>query len=230
MIFAFFAFLILAAFGLSPLVVPLYTRRFYKGYSAYPEQKYRTFWPRLWASYTDGVILFPVGLILQYYVTLEASFWENMRWLFVIVLIVNTAYWWVYTIYMHGRFGQTVGKRSTYVRVVDAKTEEPITFKHALIRDSIPLVILAPLLIYESYRFLVGLPIGELLIGTETDTEATTSREIWTSVVVLAWWVAECVTMLTNDKRRAVHDYIAGTVVVRTDIEGQVHIRKAFNL
>lgn len=56
------------------------------------------------------------------------------------------------------------------------------------------------------------------------------SREMWTSVVFLAWWVAECVTMLTNDKRRAVHGFFAGTVVVRTDIEGQVHIRKAFNL
>ena len=219
MIFAFLAFIILAAFGLSLLVVPLYTWRFYKGYSAYPEQKYRTFWPRFWASFTDGVVLLPVALILQYYVTIEASFWEHMRWLFVIVLIVNTAYWWVYTIYMHGRFGQTVGKRATYVRVVDAGTEEPITFKNALIRDSIPLAILAPLLIYESYRFLVGLPMGELLIGTESDTDSTTSREMWTSVVVLAWWVAEFVTMLTNDKRRAVHDFIAGTVVVRMNIE-----------
>ncbi len=218
MIFAFLAFVILAAFGLSLLIVPLYTWRFYKGYSAYPEQKYRTFWPRFWASFTDGVVLLPVTLILQYYVTLEASFWENMRWLFVIVLIVNTAYWWVYTIYMHGRFGQTVGKRSTYVRVVDAKTEEPITFSQALMRDSIPLVILAPLLIYESYRFLMGLAIGELLIGTES-ADSPTSREMWTFFVVLAWWVAEFVTMLTNDKRRAVHDFIAGTVVVRTNIE-----------
>ncbi len=218
MTIAFLAFVILAAFGLSLLVVPLYTWRFYKGYSANPQQKYRTFWPRFWASLTDGVVLLPVTLILQYYVTLEASFWEDMRWLFVIVLIVNTAYWWAYTIYMHGRFGQTVGKRSTFVRVVDVKTEEPITFKQALIRDSIPLVILGPLLILESYRFLMGLPIGELLIGTDSG-DLPTSREMWTSFVVVAWWFAEIVTMLTNEKRRAVHDFIAGTVVVRTNVE-----------
>ena len=30
------------------------------------------------------------------------------------------------------------------------------------------------------------------------------------------WYVAELVTMLFNRKRRAVHDFIAGTVVVRT--------------
>jgi uncharacterized RDD family membrane protein YckC len=30
-----------------------------------------------------------------------------------------------------------------------------------------------------------------------------------------AWYLLEVITMLTNDKRRAVHDFIAGTVVVR---------------
>jgi hypothetical protein len=34
------------------------------------------------------------------------------------------------------------------------------------------------------------------------------------SWVVLVWLVLEFVTMLINEKRRALHDYIAGTVVV----------------
>jgi uncharacterized RDD family membrane protein YckC len=29
------------------------------------------------------------------------------------------------------------------------------------------------------------------------------------------WFLAEVVTMLTNEKRRALHDWIAGSVVVR---------------
>ena len=29
------------------------------------------------------------------------------------------------------------------------------------------------------------------------------------------WFLLEFITLLTNDKRRAFHDYIAGTVVVR---------------
>lgn len=33
------------------------------------------------------------------------------------------------------------------------------------------------------------------------------------------WFVAEVLTMLTNEKRRALHDFIAGTVVVRTNIK-----------
>jgi hypothetical protein len=33
------------------------------------------------------------------------------------------------------------------------------------------------------------------------------------------WFLAEVLTMLTNRKRRALHDFIAGTVVVRTNID-----------
>jgi len=33
------------------------------------------------------------------------------------------------------------------------------------------------------------------------------------------WFFAEVLTMLTNPKRRALHDFIAGTVVVRTNIQ-----------
>ena len=34
-----------------------------------------------------------------------------------------------------------------------------------------------------------------------------------------AWFFLEIVTMLTNDKRRAFHDYIAGTVVVNPEFQ-----------
>jgi uncharacterized RDD family membrane protein YckC len=33
----------------------------------------------------------------------------------------------------------------------------------------------------------------------------------------IGWFLLEVVTMLTNSKRRALHDLIAKTVVVRTD-------------
>jgi len=33
------------------------------------------------------------------------------------------------------------------------------------------------------------------------------------------WFLAEVLTMLTNEKRRALHDFIAGTIVVRTNAE-----------
>jgi hypothetical protein len=42
---------------------------------------------------------------------------------------------------------------------------------------------------------------------------------VTTSWIWLAWLVLELLTMLTNPQRRALHDFIAGTVVVRTNVE-----------
>lgn len=217
MVFAYLALIIIVILGLFVFVMPPITWWFYRKYPAYLDQQYRTFWPRFWASITDGLVLLPLALIAQYYLTLDTSFWDTARWLYVVIFILNYTYPWVYSIYMHGRFGQTVGKMSTCVRVVDVKTEAPITFRHALLRDSVPILILITLLIYESYQLLTGLPISESYFNP--DWSALTEREVWTVLIVYVWWFAEFVTMLTNDKRRAVHDFIAGTVVIRTNIE-----------
>ncbi|MCA9786465.1 MAG: hypothetical protein KC488_07925, partial [Candidatus Cloacimonetes bacterium] len=34
----------------------------------------------------------------------------------------------------------------------------------------------------------------------------------------MIWWILEILTMFSNPKRRALHDYIAGTVVIRMHI------------
>ena len=70
---------------------------------------------------------------------------------------------------------------------------------------------------YEVHSILTGrvspssLATGEELIG---------SRSFWLlSALPALWFLAEVLTMLTNEKRRALHDFIAGTVVVRTNTE-----------
>ena len=203
------------------LVIPPIAWWFYRKYSAYPGQKYRTFWPRFWAGVTDALVLSPLALIAQYILTLDDSFWDTARWLYVVVFVLNYTYQWVYSVYMHGRFGQTVGKMSTRVRVVDFKTEGPITFRQALLRDIVPILTSIPLVIYESYRLIMGLPISVSVIRVSPDSSVGTTGEQWIVLIVFVWWFAEIVTMLTNDKRRAIHDFIAGTVVIRTNIEAE---------
>ena len=152
---------------------------------------------------TDGLVLLPLTLIAQYSLT-----WVTSRWLFVVIFVINGTYTWVYSIYMHGRFGQTVGKMSAFVRVVDIKTEGPITFRHALLRDSVPILILITLLIYEVYQLLTGLSIDESYL--KSDPSVLTERIVWTFVIIQVWWSAEFITMLTNEKRRAVHEFYRG--------------------
>jgi uncharacterized RDD family membrane protein YckC len=40
------------------------------------------------------------------------------------------------------------------------------------------------------------------------------------------WFIIEIVTCLLNEKRRALHDYIAGTVVVKNDYLTNLPIEK----
>lgn len=201
------------------LIIPPIAWWFYRKHPAYPDQVYRTFWPRFWAGITDALVLLPLGLIAQYILTLDGSIWDTARWLYVVIFMINCTYAWVYSVSMHGRFGQTLGKMSTRVRVVDVKTEGPITFRHALLRDSVPILISNFLLLYESYRLITGLPVSESITRISSDPSVATTGEIWIALIVLVWWFAEIITMLTNDKRRAIHDFIAGTVVIRTNIE-----------
>lgn len=42
------------------------------------------------------------------------------------------------------------------------------------------------------------------------------------ALIPLVWFVAEVLTMLTNERRRALHDFIAGTVVIRTNVDDRL--------
>lgn len=208
------AIIILAFLAVPPIVWWVYRR-----YIAHLEYRYRTFWPRLWASWIDGVVLLPFAFIFGTLLQPEVvgALWETARWMLVVVSLINHAYLWFYSIYMHGRWGQTVGKMTTRVKVVDAVTEEPISYKKAFIRDSVPILILFPLRIYSLFRLLTGS--GYDLLQASSDYSALANFVDWTDFIAGLWWFAEIVTMLTNEKRRAVHDFIAGTVVVRMNVE-----------
>lgn len=204
--------IILVIIGLVFLATPPITWWFYRKYPANPGQRYRTFWPRLWASITDTLVVIVLAFVPQNFTLFYPAVWDTALWLAVIVIIWGyPVIAWAYSVYLHGRFGQTVGKMSTRVRVVSALTEEPITYRHALLRDCVPILLTIPLLFYNSYLLLIESPVRE--------SSALNELANWTVYISGIWWLVELITMLTNDKRRALHDFIAGTVVVRTNID-----------
>jgi uncharacterized RDD family membrane protein YckC len=120
---------------------------------------------------------------------------------------------------MHGKYGQTFGKWACKVKIVTFKNEKNINFRIALLRDSIPIVLFMLFLGAEFYLIIVGkLTVTELYRPTPESAQI----QLYLYLIPLLWFVAELVTMLTNKKRRALHDYIAGTVVVRTNIEDRL--------
>jgi len=132
-----------------------------------------------------------------------------------LLVSVESLAWLVYTVTMHARFGQTVGKMATRVRVVDFQTERSISWRQAWLREVVPVLLSVGFLGWDVFLILTGRVSPSALASGEAPT---VNRTTWLlGALPLLWFVAEVVTMLTNKKRRALHDFIAGTVVVRTN-------------
>jgi uncharacterized RDD family membrane protein YckC len=128
--------------------------------------------------------------------------------------IANSFLFYGYSIGMHAKFGQTLGKMVARVKVRDV-SETRLSIQQALLRDAVPVVL--------SLVFVVlGLP---RVLSGGTPMEAVPKWDMATSLLgytSLGWYVVELLTMLTNHRRRAPHDLIASSVVVRTGRAGNL--------
>ena len=181
----------------------------YKNLTVPSEKQYLTFWPRLWAGFVDSLVLWPLAFVFTLTLQLDIPLWLS-----IIVWFLQSLIWVAYSVYMHGKYGQTIGKIVTKVKIIDAKTHNPVSFRHAIVRDSIPILIIIISEVYLAYHLATGTISIDDLINGESGTGAG-----WFLLIFAGWYLAEIITMLTNDKRRALHDFLAGTVVVRTNIE-----------
>lgn len=164
--------------------------------------KYETTMQRFWAGFVDGLIFIPLGW-------LESWVYSTARPVAFLIVWMLFSYpvYWLYSVLMHGFCGQTLGKMALKVKVLDL-SEAPISMRQAFLRDSVYIVINTAALILSIYF---------TLSGRETDVDSFLQANAILGTTALLWFVAEILTCLTNAKRRAVHDYIAGTVVVRTE-------------
>lgn len=193
-----------------PLVMSCLVWLYYKDNYEPQSERYSTFGPRFWAGPVDSCALLPIGFITSILLALNIP-----KTLAALLVIVESLAWLFYTVVMHGRYGQTVGKIVTKVRVVDYRTEGRISYRQAWLREGIPMAVSLVVLGYQVFGFLAGnLSAQELVNGKE----ALDKQFVLVTALPSAWFVAEVLTMLTNRKRRALHDFIAGTVVVRLNI------------
>jgi uncharacterized RDD family membrane protein YckC len=175
--------------------------------------RYAGFWVRLGANLVDLLILMPF-IFLYYY--LKSISWQ-------IAVIFQTPFFLsfsLYNIYFLGRWGQTLGKMALRIKVT-CLDGSPIGFRRAVLRHAVDLF------------FGVLLQISgmmALLSVSETAVEMSGWREMnkflydatpvwgfWASHAESGWYFSEMVVLLFNKKKRAIHDFIAGTLVIKTN-------------
>ncbi|MCI5194584.1 MAG: RDD family protein [Candidatus Electrothrix sp. AU1_5] len=163
-------------------------------------KRYSTSCRRIFAAIIDSYIVskFSENILLYGYEYLNNS--DNF---------IETLIFLVYSVLFHTIEGRTIGKYICKVQVVDCKTEKKITFKQAFLRD---IVFVIFLLSFES--FYICATFGQ----QEYNQQWLFYIFILLNFSLLLWPLIEIITMFFNSKRRALHDFIAGTVVIRTDI------------
>ena len=167
------------------------------------DKKYKTGLKRFLAAWADGSLM---GLI---------TFWFESQLLFngsedpILYFSIIVATPILYSILMHGFFGWTLGKKILRIKVVRNSDEKKINFFQAVLRDIVPLL----LVLFGIYSF--------AQVAVAGDTNAFVRYEpLFNTInnVYALWLLLEIITMLFNKKRRALHDFIANTVVIDTNL------------
>jgi len=173
--------------------------------------RYAGFWPRLGAHLLDILIMLPLILLtfqgLMHYRLFELYFF-----------VPGTLFGLFYSVYLVQRFGGTPGKLLLGVRIRKL-TGEPVGYREAILRY-LP-EFLFGLLISIAWLY-VEFHISESefysLSSSERAQRIAKLAPSWSrplKTIENIWIWAELLVLLTNRKRRALHDFIAGTVVVR---------------
>jgi uncharacterized RDD family membrane protein YckC len=172
--------------------------------------RYAGFWPRLASELVDFVILVPLMAL-----TLWGS--SAFRLFDLYYFLPGAVFGLFYSVYLVGRFGGTPGKLIVGIRIRKLNGE-PIGYREAFLRYSVgfilgiatSLALLFPLLHMTDAEY-------HSLSFMERSQRLIELAPFWykpSQWMQRAWAWGELIVLLTNRKRRALHDFIAGTVVV----------------
>jgi uncharacterized RDD family membrane protein YckC len=175
------------------------------------ELHYSGFWQRVGAVLVDFIIVSPLA-------ALDYFFGGEVRLLQLYTLVPSQLLSFFMMVYMAYRFGGSPGKLALGMRIV-MLDGSPLTMKAALLRYA-PMWSMGLLMTIGTIIAVMSMPDSSHLSLSYVARMAAVNAYMpgWVSPItaVLQLWIfASLITVLANRKRRAIHDFIAGTVVVR---------------
>ncbi len=173
------------------------------------EIRYAGFWQRLGASLIDGLIFLPSIFMVT---KVEGVSQPAAVLATLVAPVVNYAY----VLYLTYHYGGTLGKLALGMRVQPADGG-PLTWRHVWRRSAVDMI--------TSSLAVTGTLIGFSKVPFATYAAAGWTKRpellmtavpwtLWLSNAAMLWVASEFVVIMTNRRRRALHDFIAGTVVV----------------
>lgn len=161
--------------------------------------KFQTLGKRFWASILDSLILMPVNWAVSFALMVFGGTQKTFMISTALVGLISV----IYYVFMHSRYGQTLGKMALKVKVLD-DSDGAINLGQAILRSLHQII-----------------PVMFAFVSITADQSNDDSAALWTSMIYITigvFGIADAIVWLVNDKHRALHDFIAGTIVVRTDV------------
>ncbi|WP_298153212.1 RDD family protein [Flavobacterium sp.] len=171
---------------------------------------YAGFGPRIAAILLDGLILSPVTLVVMFMKTMGLD-------LYLLAAFINLIAVLIYNIYLPKRFGATPGKMILEIKIIRLDGQ-PILWKESYLRYLVMFLFsllteaitinAIRLMDWDEYEGLGFLDKNEYLTSMSPGLFQLSS---W---LIALWVIAGLIVLLSNPRKRATHDFIAGTVVV----------------
>lgn len=179
------------------------------------ENPYATFWRRGWAFILDSLI-FQLPLL---FATLHRTpFPPAVEMVVIYAGILGPA---AYQVVLHRYGGQTLGKALMGVRVVStipgATALSPLRWRQAVLRSIMPLLLYIPAMI-TGLRY-AGLGVPPELVRSLEIMHLGPWKAYPEWLFLMAWFGLELSAVATLPHRRAVHDLLAKTEVIRVQSE-----------
>lgn len=172
---------------------PTGRHRNYEALARSPIARYDTFWPRVGAVLLDGCLLMPILWLLGQLALLRPG-------LVTPSMVLSVVGPYVYQALLLARFGQTPGKWLCRV-VVRNVDEQPLRTWQAWARPALPILITR---------------LDHALFALASAAGLTVPHGLKPGYLGLGWNAADLLVLLLHPKRRALHDLVVSTVVVRS--------------
>ena len=187
------------------------------------ENIYAGFWARFASLFLDTIILLPAIFLILYLNGLGKN-------IFFYTLVPNFVFGLWYYIYLPKKYGGTPGKLIAGMKIIKLNGES-IDWKEAFLRHSVLLVLTLFSVIMMTSCLVSADEITFNSLGWLKRSQYLMSLSpiffliyTWVSNI---WIYSEFIVLLTNKRKRAIHDYIAGTIIVKAKYIDE--IREAMN-
>jgi len=181
---------------------------------------YTDFWVRFYALFLDFLFLAPLTYLSYYLIGLGKN-------VYFYTFIPNFLFGLWYHIYLTKKYGGTPGKIIAGVTII--KLDGTIIgWKEAILRN---IVVIGFSLIHMGIMINSVLQINETIYinkgWNERGLYIMSLSSIYFNIyicIMYVWYFIEFIVMLMNKRKRAIHDFIAGTVAVKTKYIDNVRV------